>query len=147
MTQRLILAASVVTMATALAIVLQRRRPEVPTRGDWPIPYQLDRDDFAHSQAPWLVAVFTSATCDTCAGVVAACAPMASPAVGVVEVEVGTDPELHRRYGIEAVPTLVVADADGVVRVSFVGPPGAGELWSAIADLRANSPQEGESGW
>ena len=43
---------------------------------------------------------------------------------------------LHRRYGIEAVPTVVIADAEGVVRSSFVGPPVATQLWAAMAEAR-----------
>jgi hypothetical protein len=51
-------------------------------------------------------------------------------------VEVKAEPELHERYGIEAVPIILVADADGVVRASFVGPPTATDLWGTIAELR-----------
>jgi hypothetical protein len=44
--------------------------------------------------------------------------------------------QLHDRYGIDAVPTVVVADHEGVVRASFLGQPTAAELWSALAGLR-----------
>ena len=39
-------------------------------------------------------------------------------------------------HTITAVPTLVVADADGVVRASFLGPVTATDLWAAVAELR-----------
>ncbi len=31
---------------------------------------------------------------------------------------------------------VLVADADGVVRASFVGSPSAADLWAAVAELR-----------
>lgn len=132
-----------VALAAVVAVLVQRRKPEAPTQGAWPVPAQLDRSDFASPETAWLVAVFTSATCNTCAEVLAKSAALAGPTVAVADVEVGAHADLHRRYRIEAVPTLVVADAEGVVRASFVGPPGAGELWSTMADLRDTHPGAG----
>jgi hypothetical protein len=43
---------------------------------------------------------------------------------------------MHRRYEIAAVPTTVIADADGVVLRAFVGSFTATDLWAAIAELR-----------
>jgi hypothetical protein len=43
---------------------------------------------------------------------------------------------LHERYGIDAVPCLVIADADGVVHAGFLGPVTATDLWAAIANAR-----------
>ncbi len=130
------IAAVLVALAVVVAVVLDRRRPDAPTQARWAVPTQLDRGDFARPEAPWLVAVFTSATCDSCAGVVAKAVPLDGGEVVVQEVEIGADPALHRRYGIDAVPCLVVADAEGVVRASFVGPPTATDLWATLADLR-----------
>ncbi|MBW3573338.1 MAG: hypothetical protein KY450_00520 [Actinobacteria bacterium] len=134
--ERLVIAAVLVALAVVVAVVLDRRRPDAPTQARWAVPTQLDRGDFARPEAPWLVAVFTSATCDSCAGVVAKAVPLDGGEVVVQEVEIGADPALHRRYGIDAVPCLVVADAEGVVRASFVGPPTATDLWATLADLR-----------
>jgi hypothetical protein len=139
---RLVIAAVLVVLAVAAAVLLQRRRPDPPTAPRWAVPAQLDRSDFSAPEAPWLVAVFTSATCATCAGVMARAAPLASTEVVVEDVEVGAHPELHRRYGIDAVPCLVVADADGEVRASFVGQPTAAELWTTLAELREQAPLE-----
>jgi len=44
--------------------------------------------------------------------------------------------DLHDRYGIDAVPTVVVVDADGVVRGSFIGPVTATDLWAGVAEIR-----------
>lgn len=134
--ERAILAAAVVVVAVIVAVVLERRRPEAPTQGDWAVPAQLDRADFARPDAPWLVAVFTSATCDSCARTIEQARVLASDAVAVDEAEVKARSDLHRRYHIDAVPIVVVADAEGVVRRSFTGPPSATDLWAAVAGVR-----------
>ncbi len=136
------LAVAIVAVALVAAWVLQRRRPEAPTGGRWSVPGQVDRADFPEPGAPWLVAVFTSATCDACAATVTKASALASPSVAVAEIELGAEPELHRRYGIDAVPLLVLADAEGVVRASFVGPPSAPDLWAAVAEVRDGAPPD-----
>lgn len=133
---RLLIAAAIVTIAVVVAAVVRRRRPDAPTQAPGAVPAQLDRDDFARPDAPWLVAVFTSATCNTCADVVAKAEVLASAEVAVVEVEYGGRGEVHRRYRIDAVPSLVVADADGVVRASALGPVSASDLWALVARAR-----------
>jgi hypothetical protein len=134
--ERVLIAAAVVIVAVVVALVLERRRPEAPTQGNWTVPAQLDRADFARPDAPWLVAVFTSATCDSCARTIEQARVLASDAVAVDEAEVKARPDLHRRYHIDAVPIVVVADAEGVVRKSFTGPPSATDLWAAVAGVR-----------
>jgi hypothetical protein len=140
---RFVLVGAVVVLAVILAVVLDRRRPEAPTQARWTVPAQLDRTDFGRPSAPWLVAVFTSATCDSCAKAMDKAWVLASDEVAVEEVEVGARPEVHRRYHVDAVPTIVVADVEGVVRASFVGPPTATDLWAAVAEARqpGSSPE------
>ena len=137
------IAGAVIVVAVVVAVVLDRRRPDAPTVPRWAVPTQLDRTDFARPGAPWLVAVFTSSTCDACAGTAAKAAVLACDDVAVDEVELGSRPTLHRRYAIDAVPMVVVADAEGVVRAHFVGPPTATDLWAAVAELRepGSSPE------
>jgi hypothetical protein len=134
--ERLLVAAVVVAIAAVVAVLVERRRPQPPTQGQWPAPTQLDRTDFDGPDAAWLVVVFSSATCDSCADAVAKSKALASDAVVVEEVEATARADIHRRYSIQAVPTVVVADAEGVVRASFVGPPSATDLWAAVADAR-----------
>jgi hypothetical protein len=133
-----LLAIPVLLIAVAVAVVLQRRtRPDVPTQpASYTVPAQLDRTDFERPDAPWLVAVFSSATCLSCQGTWDKARQLASDAVAVQEVEAKTRRDLHERYAIEAVPTVVVADAVGVVRASFLGPPSAADLWATVAELR-----------
>jgi hypothetical protein len=134
--ERVLIALALVAVAVVVAVILQRRRPDAPTQPTYTVPAQVDRDDFPSPEVPWLVAVFSSATCDSCAGVLAKAVHLDSDAVTVADVEVGAQPEVHRRYGIDAVPTTIVADAQGVVRASFVGPVTATDLWAAVAEAR-----------
>ena len=138
--ERFLLAAAVVVVAAVVALVLQRRRPDAPMQGapssTWPAPTQLDRSDFPSPEVPWLVAVFTSATCQSCAEALARANVLVSDAVAVAEAEYTARGDLHKRYRIDAVPTVVVADAEGVVQASFVGPPSAADLWAAVAGVR-----------
>lgn len=132
---RILLAVVLVVVAAAAAVLLSRRRPDAPTQPGWTVPAQLDRGDFIEPTKPWLVVVFSSGTCQTCAGVVTEARTLEGPSVAVTEVEVGADPTLHERYDIDAVPTLVVADADGVVRASYVGPVDPADLAGTVSQL------------
>jgi len=141
--ERLAVAAVLLVGAVVLALVLRRRRPDEPVPTSWAVPTWVERSDFASPDTPWLVAVFTSATCHSCQSTMEKAGPLASDDVVVVEVEVGARPDLHERYGIEAVPTLVIADAEGAVRGSFLGPPTAAELWARVAEARDGALGDG----
>lgn len=138
--ERVLIAAIVVVIATALAVLVQRRRPDPPTQAAWAVPSQLDRNDFDRPDAPWLVAVFTSATCDTCALALQKANVLTSDDVAVQDVEAKARADLHARYHIEAVPLIVLADSEGIVRSSFAGPPSATDLWAAVAGAREQQP-------
>ena len=112
--ERIFLAVGLALVALAVAAYLQRRqRPAAPIRTGWSVPAQVDRADFARPEAPWLVAVFTSSTCSSCAGVWQRAQPLASEAVVVQELEHTRDRALHERYAIDAVPATLVVDAAG----------------------------------
>jgi hypothetical protein len=136
--ERLLLALALAAVAVAVAIVVQRRQrgQAMPTRTGYAVPDQLARADFDRPDAPWLVAVFTSSTCDSCAGVWDKARHLESSSVVTQQVELVAAEALHRRYRIEAVPTTVIADAEGTVRASFLGPVTATDLWAAAAELR-----------
>jgi hypothetical protein len=91
----------------------------------------------------WLLALFTSSTCATCADVATKAKVVESSAVAVAEIEWSANRALHDRYGIDAVPTTVLADRRGVVRAAFVGPVTATDLWAAVAEARdpGSSPE------
>ena len=133
---RLLLLVLVAATAGTLAHLVQRRRPDAPVRTGWSVPQQLDRRDFDRPDAPWLVAVFTSATCDTCGSVVEVARPLESQAVAFQEVEAGERRDLHERYAVDAVPMVLLVDGVGVVRDHHLGPVSATHLWGSLAKLR-----------
>lgn len=136
MTQ-IVVALVVAAVVVAVAAVLQRRRTVAPpTQPRHQVPAQIDRCDFGRADAPWLVVVFTSSTCHVCADVARKAEVLASSSVAVQIAEFSSDRALHDRYGIDAVPAVVVADAEGVVRASFLGPVSATDLWVAVAEAR-----------
>lgn len=136
MTQVLIVAA-VAVVALGVGWYMQQQAPDAPTRvPSHRTPDQLDRRDFTRPDAPWLVVVFTSATCETCAKVWTSTQLVESDDVAVQNVEVVEHKDLHDRYEITAVPSVVIADATGVARASFLGPPTSADLWAKLAEVR-----------
>ena len=142
---RLLIALAIVVVAAAVAYVVQRRRvPDAPTQRRFNVPEQLDRNDFPRPEAPWLVAVFTSDVCDKCAEVATKADVLASDEVAVANIEFTAERDLHERYRIDAVPTLVIVDAEGVTRRSFLGPMSATDLWAAVAEVREPGSAPGD---
>ena len=84
--------------------------------------------------------VFSSTRCDVCADVVRKAQVLANAEVAVVEVEYDAMKPLHTKYRIDAVPIVAVADRDGVVRTSFIGPVTATDLWAAFAAVHDRAP-------
>jgi thioredoxin-related protein len=120
----LLVMAVVALAAAALAFWQQQQRRGAPTAARGEPPTSLDRSDFRAPRAPWLIAVFTSATCSSCAAVLTELSSHESGEIVVVDVEIGVDPELHKKYAIDSVPTAVIADATGDAKLAFVGPLG-----------------------
>jgi hypothetical protein len=137
---RLAVAAAIVALAAGIAWWLRRRRPAAPPRDAHPLPRQLDRRDFPAPHAPWLVAYFSSTTCDSCRGLGERVAALASAAVAVAEVEFKAQRALHSRYRISAIPMILVADHEGVVRHGFVGAPPTDELTTVVRSLVKPDP-------
>lgn len=134
--QQILTALAVVAVAVVVGLVLRRRQVvQAPTQPTVVVPAQLDRADFA-APTPWLVAVFSSATCNSCADVVRKAKVLASPEVTVIDVEYSASKALHRKYNIEAVPIVAIVDSDGVVQAGFAGPVTATDLWAAVAEAR-----------
>lgn len=132
----LVIVAVVAALGIVLAQVMARRKPDPPTQASWGVPSQLDRSDFADPKKPWLVACFTSETCDSCEAMVPKVEVLSSQDVAVAVLPFQDHKDTHKRYGIDAVPTVVMADDAGVVRWSAIGPKSAADLWAAIAELR-----------
>jgi hypothetical protein len=135
--ERVIIGIAVAGVAAVVAALFARRdRVAADPPAEYHVPTAVDRTDFADADRPWLVAVFTSASCSSCRATWERALHLDSAAVAVQQVEVDADADLHDRYAIDAVPTTIVADAEGVVRGSFLGPVSATHLWARLAELR-----------
>ena len=127
----------VVVVIALLANLWQRKRQvDAPTQGASEVPSQIDRADFARPDAPWIVLAFTSATCQTCSDIERKVRVLETKSVAIQILEYTAERELHERYKIDAVPTVLMADANGVVQANFLGPVSATDLWAALARAR-----------
>jgi thioredoxin-related protein len=120
-----------------LANLWQRKRQvDAPTQGATEVPSQIDRSDFVRPEAPWVVLAFTSATCQTCSDIERKVRVLETNSVAIQILEYTAQRELHERYKVDAVPTVLMADANGVVQANFLGPVSATDLWAALARAR-----------
>lgn len=145
--ERALLAGVLVALVAAIAAVAGRRARH-PAERSVPhhVPTVLDRQDFPAHERPWLVVVFTSADCSSCADTWERARHVASDSVAVHESEVSREPAVHERYGIDAVPTTVVCGPDGTVQAGFLGPVSATHLWGELAELREPGSVPAECG-
>lgn len=135
--ERLLVLVALALVAVAVAALLRRRSgTDDPTRPAWAVPDHVDRADLDRPDAPWMVAVFSSSTCLACRATWEKARQLESDEVAVQDIDAVADADLHRRYGIDAVPLLLVLDATGTVRGHHLGEPSAADLWAAVADLR-----------
>ena len=136
MVVRVVIAALILLTVGGVALLMRRRPPDAPPRDVYPVPKQLDRTDFRRPEAAWLVALFSSAACDSCRGLDDKLSPLESGDVAICVVDAEHFGALHRRYDLAAIPMTLIADHDGVVRRAFVGAFTATDLWAAVAELR-----------
>lgn len=130
---------AVVIAAIIIVIVRFRQKQrgaDAPTQPAWQFPAQLDPADFETNCDQWMVVVFISSTCSTCADVAAKAQVLESASVSVNTVDYINHAELHKRYEIDAVPITVIADSSGVVKRGFIGPVTATDLWAGLAEVR-----------
>ena len=134
--ERVVIAVIIAAIAIGAAMLFDRRGKQ-PTSGSnsYAVPSHIDRREFPDAAAPWLVVAFTSSTCDSCAQVRRLIDGIATDTVAVFDAELVAERALHDHYGIEAVPTVIVADAAGEVRASFLGVPPEDELQGVLAGL------------
>lgn len=119
----LVLVAVITAVALGIAAFVNKRRPDAPTTPQFAVPQQLDRNDFEGADSDWVLVLFSSASCLSCADTRAVIEPVRTSEVFVTEIEFDTHRDIHERYGIDGVPALVLADSQGVVHWSFLGIP------------------------
>lgn len=139
---RLFIVGAVVLVAVAASFILRRRAPQAPTNAGSALPMQVNRSDFDNPQHEWLVVAFTSATCSTCADIARKVSVLATKSVAVHIAEFSEQRAVHEKYSIDAVPAVLMADAQGIVHASFLGPVSATDLWAALARARDGQAQK-----
>ena len=141
---RVAIVAVVLVVAVVLNRVLSKRTVQAPTQADPSMPTQVDRKDFSEPSKEWLVLAFTSSTCNTCEDIERKAVVLKSQSVAVEICEYTAHRELHKKYAIDAVPTLLIADGRGIVRKGFLGPASATDIWAALARVREGTPDPHE---
>ncbi|TRZ74113.1 MAG: hypothetical protein D4R95_01915 [Actinobacteria bacterium] len=127
----------VVIVVALLANLWQRKRQvDAPTQGTSELPTQIDRADFVRPDAQWIVLAFTSASCTTCADIERKVRVLETTSVAIQILEYTAERALHARYKIDAVPSVLMADSNGVVQANFLGPVTATDMWAALARVR-----------
>ncbi len=141
---RLLIVVVVIAVAVVLNKFLSNRTAQAPTQASPSMPTQVDRKDFSESDKEWLVLAFTSSSCTTCADIERKAAVLKSRSVAVEICEFTSHREMHKKYAIDAVPTLLIADGQGVVHKGFLGPASATDIWAALARVRDGLPDPHE---
>ncbi len=148
--ERFLVAGGLIVAAVAVAYLVQRRREasamavrrsELPSAVDL-AALSLPEGPISESpiserpvSASPVFVVFTEETCRTCAAALAVVRGPAGAGLPVVEVPFGRYAAVHRRHGIDSVPTTVVADVDGRVVDGWVGRVDLSGLAAALAQV------------
>ena len=132
-----------VVVAGGIAFLVNRRGPDAPSTPRFAAPQQLDRADFDDPSRPWLLALFSSSTCLSCHDARSMLSEVTFGSVVVQDLPVETDKPIHDRYGVDAVPIVVLADRDGVVRWSWLGAPPPEAVRDALLDAGIITPDDG----
>jgi thioredoxin-related protein len=109
------------------------------------MPYQLDRGDFDDPNGEWIFALFTSNTCDACELVISQVSKISLPNLVIQIIDFADNKALHQKYEIHSVPSLILADHQGVVQWSFAGVPPDIALSEALTNLKIIPPEHGQS--
>ncbi len=142
--ERWLLAVAVLVAAVGVAaLVDRRRRPALAPSLNHRLATHVDRADWPQATGAWALVVFSSATCDACASVRRAVAPLESESISVIDVTWERDRAVHERYRIEAVPATLLVDRGGEVRRSWVGVVEPGQLWSTVTEITGGDADPG----
>ena len=130
---RLLIAFTLILISVSIAVIVERRKVENPfsvKRNQ--LPTLVPPQDFGLEPEAAII-VFTESTCRSCSAVLALLRGPAAANVTVAEVEYGENLDLHRKYGIDTVPTTVLVERDGNVVEGWIGKIEVGELARALA--------------
>lgn len=128
----------VVSVVVLLIYASSKRRTNNVQTDEYGYPSIVNRKDFLGVEQDLVVISFTSQTCESCKGVWEKVQALSSDSVGVIKVDYQDDmgKKLHQKYSIDAVPTTLVCDKDGVTLKSYIGAVTATDLWAGVANAR-----------
>jgi thioredoxin-like negative regulator of GroEL len=81
------------------------------------------------------VIVFTESSCDSCQTAVRLVRGPAGAGIRVADIEYGAEPELHKKFAIDTVPTTLVVDSEGNVLAGWTGRVDLSQFTTALAEL------------
>lgn len=132
-----IYAVVVMSIVAILLLVARKKKPQTQVTS-FDLPTQIDVEDFEDPTCELHVIMFSSEHCDGCDSVWDKAQVLSSSTVEVLKASYQDKQGriLHDKYQIEAVPSLVICDADGKTLKAFLGSVTATDLWAAVAELR-----------
>ena len=139
----LLIVVAVVVVAVAVGTLARGRKPDVPSTPRFAVPQQLDRADFDAPDAPWLLLLFSSSTCLSCLDARKVVESIDVADLHEQELAVESAKPIHDKYAIDADPTVVLSDTDGVVRWSYLGAPPPEAIADLLLDLGLYPPDDG----
>ena len=136
---------AIVLLVCVLIVYSTNRKKVAPTQADeYGYPSMINRKDFEDVNKEIIVISFTSSVCDSCKGVWSKVQVLNSDSVAVqnVEYENESGKKLHQKYSIDAVPTTIVCNKDGITLKSYIGSVTATDLWAGVASARGADIEE-----
>ena len=130
--------------AFGVSSLANKRRPDGPSVPRSVLPHQLDRADFLDPNCEWALLLFTSDSCEACEIASAQVSKVSQSNLMVQSIEFPEMEVLHKKYAIHSVPSLLLADREGVVQWSFAGVPPIEALIEALTHLRIIPPENGQ---
>ena len=105
--------------AFGVSSLANKRRPDGPSVPRSVLPHQLDRADFLDPNCEWALLLFTSDSCEACEIASSQVSKVSQSNLMVQSIEFPEMEVLHKKYAIHSVPSLLLADREGVVPVSY----------------------------
>jgi hypothetical protein len=132
-------------VAACLGLILYSRskKPSPTSTTHYDAPSHIERGDFPDATTEVFAVAFTSASCESCHDIVTKlkAAQTSQVDISIVEYEDDHGKTLHKKYDIEAVPTVVICDSNGTTQKAFLGAVTATDLWAGLAQVRGSDIQ------
>jgi thioredoxin-like negative regulator of GroEL len=132
---RLFIATALAALVALVTRFVDRRHTSHPLavrRGA--LPTQVPAVEVGIGDGPAII-IFTESSCRSCQDAIRLIRGPAGGGISVADIEYGAQPDLHKRFGIDTVPTTVVVDEKGSVVAGWTGRVDLSELTLALAQV------------